>query len=698
MKPFLAVFVCFCLAFSLCACEGLVPSQTPAESPAASSRQLTITDEDRQTEIGPTACRIVFGEQGAAADGGSHVQVDGGVVRITGPGQYVLEGACENGRVLVDAGKDDLVQLFLNGLSLQSADGPCIWASRVEKMVVTLCEGTENTLTDGSAYANADAEDAPTAALFCQDDMTLNGEGVLNVQGNFKNGIASKDDLLILSGSYTVSAANDAVRGRDSLSVAGGSFTLEAVDDCLVSNNDEDANKGWVLLTGGTFDLTAGSDAVQAETTLDISGGEFRIVSGGGAAAGEAAANDSSSRKGLKAGGDLTIEGGRFALDCADDALHAGGGVTLGGGELEVATGDDAVHADGTLAIRGGTLNVTSSHEGLEGCDVHIEGGQIELNARDDGINAAGGSDGEDAWSGPFGGDRFAAGDHSIVISGGELTIVTDGDGLDSNGNIEMSGGSVTIHGPTTGGNGSLDFGGSFLLSGGTLAAAGSGDMLMAPDEGSAQATLVVYATTSFPAGETVTLADDQGQSLLSMETRVVSQALILSAPGMKEGAVCTLNIGQKQLELTLTGAVSAFDETGAETEIRGMGGFGKGGFGGFGDGGFGEGGFGGRGPGGRGDGGARPGMPQQPDGDAPSDLPQLPDGEAPALPSDMPQPPDGEAPAQPSGMPQPPEGDAPAAPSDMPQAPQGEAPAQPSGGTPQPPDGSAPATPSPAP
>ena len=50
-----------------------------------------------------------------------------------------------------------------------------------------------------------------------------------------------------------------------------------------------------------------------------------------------------------------------------------------------------------------------------------------------------------------------------------------EGDGLDTaNGNIQMSGGTMLIDGPVNGGNGALDYGGAFTLTGGTFVAAGS--------------------------------------------------------------------------------------------------------------------------------------------------------------------------------------------------------------------------------
>ena len=72
-----------------------------------------------------------------------------------------------------------------------------------------------------------------------------------------------------------------------------------------------------------------------------------------------------------------------------------------------------------------------------------IEDGEISVTASDDGLNAAGGNDGSNG-GGWFGGDPFAAQDASITISGGTLTVNSDGDGIDSNGDLTTARSTIT--------------------------------------------------------------------------------------------------------------------------------------------------------------------------------------------------------------------------------------------------------------
>lgn len=166
----------------------------------------------------------------------------------------------------------------MNGVSIACSDSAALYAKQAGKTILTLSDGTENTFTDGEAYTYASAaEDEPDAAVFCKDDLTINGGGTLIVNGRYRNGIASKDNLVVTGGDIRITAAHDALRGRDSLAVSSGTFTIDAGADGVKSNNDEDTEKGWISLDGGVFAITAGNDGIQAETVLQINGGDYTI-------------------------------------------------------------------------------------------------------------------------------------------------------------------------------------------------------------------------------------------------------------------------------------------------------------------------------------------------------------------------------------------------------------------------------------
>lgn len=539
-----------------------------------------------------TATKIALSGTSATIDGSGAISEDGGVT-ITAAGTYVLSGTLTQGQIVVNAAATDLVRIVLNGVEITNSNGAAIYGEQSKKIVLILAEGTTNTITDGTNYVFEDAStDEPNATLFSKDDLTINGTGSLNVEANYLNGIIAKDDLVIVSGTIFVDAVNNGIRGRDSLTIADGDITVVAGNDGLQSNNSTDTTKGWIELLGGNYTITSVHDAIQAETTLTITGGEYDILAGGGATSAKTttSANNqstttdsedttsSTSYKGIKAGGNILVEGGDFTIDSADDAVHSNANVTITSGTFAIATGDDGVHADAALTISDGTINIAQSYEGLEGSSITITGGVIDLVASDDGINVAGGSDGE-TTAGGFGKDSFTSNsDIFIDIQGGTLNIDAGGDGIDSNSNVTMSGGTVTVSGPTSNGDGALDYDGTFSMTGGTLIAAGSSGMVQAPSTSSTQASLSLYFTSTQAANSKVELKNSNGETLATYSPSKEFQSIVISAQGMEDGSTYSVYVNDSKLvDVTLSGSVTSVSDTGAAVS----GGTGSGGMGG---------------------------------------------------------------------------------------------------------------------
>ncbi|MFB9276691.1 carbohydrate-binding domain-containing protein [Cohnella cellulosilytica] len=583
--------------------------QAAGEGAVASAKY---DEDDTRTEWSADSATTIALNGSSATVTGSGAEAADGVVTISAAGDYVLSGKLEDGRIVVNA-PDKVVHLVLNGADVTSKSGTAIHLVEAGKVVVTLQEGTENGLTDAAVYADT-SDDAPTAALFSKADLTINGTGKLSVNGNFNDGITSKDDLKIVSGTLIVTAADDGLVGKDLVAVKDGDLSIEAGGDGIKSTNDTDEGKGEIVVEGGRFDIRSANDALQSAASLYIADGTFGLVAGGGHAAstkthaeempgggfggrgqwsgegqgfgqppegmerpeggtppdGEAASartrnapasdiaatenpeaantagteeTESTSAKGLKAAGPLVVAGGTFEIDAADDAVHSNTSVRITGGRLSLATGDDAIHADAALAIEGGTIDITSSYEGLESASIAVSGGEIRVIASDDGVNVSDGSGGE---PGGFGGGGQAANNGLLLdISGGYLTVDAGGDGLDSNGSIRMSGGTVLVNGPTNSGNGALDYDGTFEHVGGTLIAAGSAGMAQAPSEdGSTQRSIMMTFPQTQEAGTLVTLRDASGQTVAAFAPTKTFQTLLISTPALQSGENYTLSAG----------------------------------------------------------------------------------------------------------------------------------------------------------
>lgn len=476
------------------------------------------------------------------ADG---VKVSGSTVTITEAGTYVLSGTLTDGQIIIDAGDEDDVRLVLENASITCTTTAPIYAKNADKVIISLPENTESTVTD--TVTGTDGNDELTAAIFAKCDLSVNGTGTLNVNANANDGITSEDKLTITGGVLNITSADDGLVGKDAVLIKDGTVHITASGNGIKSTKSE-ADKGYVYIGGGTVNITAEQDGIQAETSVLISAGEVNVTAGGGANGEQKTGNamfggaqstttdETLSTKGIKAEAALDITGGTVTVDSADDGLHA----------------------DNTLTIEDGTIVVEESCEGLEAIDLTINGGTIDVTASDDGLNAAGSS--VDGGFGTVGAD-------TITVNGGTLTVNASGDGLDSNGALTINGGTVYVSGPTGDGNGTFDCDGVFTINGGVVLGTGSSGMLKTPTTDSKQNTISVSCTGS--ADDTVEVKGADGNTLVSAVAPKSFTNVMFSTPDITEGETYTVYVnGTEAASETCSGVVSG---------ATGMGSFGGG-------------------------------------------------------------------------------------------------------------------------
>ncbi len=187
----------------------------------------------------------------------------------------------------------------------------------------------------------------------------------------------------------------------------------------------------------GEYIIIAGGDAIQAETTVTVSGGIFDISTEGGLS------GISDSQKGLKAGPLLMVENGAFNINSRDDALHSDIDTEINGGTFYIETGDDGIHANRNLYINGGDINIPKCYEGFEATVIEVNGGKSFINASNDAISAAAGTQEAESFGGRGGNPNVQA-----WFNGGEIEAVSGGDTVDSNGNIYVTGSTLRLSSP----------------------------------------------------------------------------------------------------------------------------------------------------------------------------------------------------------------------------------------------------------
>lgn len=553
------------------------------------------------------------------------VRIDGQTVTITQAGTYQIAGTLGDGALIVESAENAKITLVLGGVSIKNSTGAAIQISTADDVTIELAEGTTNVLQSGEEVdiaAATESKEASGGALQSKADLKIKGKGSLTVLGYLNNGIHCTKDLKIKNGNISVTALGHGIKGKNSVTVSGGTVTVTSGKDGITSDETENEEKGFVTIEDGEIIITSVGDGVSAETTLTVTGDVISIISGGGSANAQqktdnmrdwwdfdnsASDDNSASCKGLKAGKALVISGGSITIDAQDDALHTDGDMTISGGECILSTGDDGAHAALSLTVLDGKITVLTSYEGLEANQITLAGGELDITASDDGINANGGSDGfSGGFGGGFGGRRSDMNSQSgdmtppdnsnmqtppdgnapsgnpptmpgqdaadstttddttdkqpvLLITGGKITVNADGDGLDSNGDLRVEGGDITINGPANGGNGALDIGtengGAGVIAGGTLIALGTSSMAENFDSTSTQCAFLV-TMNSFGAGETITITDSQGNVLYTGVTVKSANSVVFSSADLVVGETYTVTIGSTSATVTQSSTV----------------------------------------------------------------------------------------------------------------------------------------------
>lgn len=553
------------------------------------------------------------------------VRIDGQTVTITQAGTYQIAGTLDDGALIVESAENAKITLVLGGVSIKNSTGAAIQISTADDVTIELAEGTTNVLQSGEEVdiaAATESKEASGGALQSKADLKIKGKGSLTVLGYLNNGIHCTKDLKIKNGNISVTALGHGIKGKNSVTVSGGTVTVTSGKDGITSDETENEEKGFVTIEDGEIIITSVGDGVSAETTLTVTGDVISIISGGGSANAQqktdnmrdwwdfdnsASDDNSASCKELKAGKALVISGGSITIDAQDDALHTDGDMTISGGECILSTGDDGAHAALSLTVLDGKITVLTSYEGLEANQITLAGGELDITASDDGINANGGSDGfSGGFGGGFGGRRSDMNSQSgdmtppdnsnmqtppdgnapsgnpptmpgqdaadstttddttdkqpvLLITGGKITVNADGDGLDSNGDLRVEGGDITINGPSNGGNGALDIGtengGAGVIAGGTLIALGTSSMTENFGSTSTQCAFLV-TMNSFGAGETITITDSQGNVLYTGVTVKSANSVVFSSPDLVVGETYTVTIGSTSATVTQSSTV----------------------------------------------------------------------------------------------------------------------------------------------
>ncbi|MCC9134909.1 carbohydrate-binding domain-containing protein [Pontibacter silvestris] len=332
---------------------------------------------------------------------------------------------------------------------------------------------------------------------------TITAAGTYNVSGSLSNGQIIVD-----------AATSDKVKVMlDGVNIASTSVPLyvKSADKVVLYLTPETENS----LTDGSANTLDG--ALYSAAKLSVFGAGSLTVTG-------------NADGGIVSEGGLIIKEGEYNITAAESTIKSNKNIIVDGGTFTLATGNDGIHGEESLIFNGGDILITQSEEGVESADITInDGTRIQLTSTDDGLNA---SSGDDVSTNHF------------YMNGGYLYINSQGDGIDSNGYIEMTGGVVVVNGPTGNGNAAIDYDKTFNISGGLLVAVGSSGMAQAPSQSSTQNSVKATFSSTKQAKQLIHVQDSNGNDVLTFSPAKDYQSLIFSSASLVQGTSYSVYLG----------------------------------------------------------------------------------------------------------------------------------------------------------
>lgn len=497
----------------------------PVLAQSGAQESQSVTSFQAQTSYDESqASQITLADQTATVTG-QGASFSDQTLTITQAGTYVLTGIGKNIKLVVEAADTDQVHLVFQNLTLEG-EGTLLQINKAQEVVISLAEGSQNALTE--SQANDDEE--VKATIHSQVPLTLNGTGNLTLTALTKNALEVEDDLKVLGGTYTVKAANHGFKAEGALAIEAATLTIEAGKDGLHAEHDETTERANISLNPTQLSIAATEDGVDAGNELTIKGGTITV---------------SQSEEGLEArvirqlGGDVTIKS-------SDDGVNASAGSSSKTSDTSATSKTtDASATSNTADTSSSASQATATPAATSQADQANKDKNATLPSPPAGQAPPQGGqppqNGQGPGGMPPGGQEESDPSLQIILEGGTLTIDAEGDGIDSNGTVSISGGSLVVNGSVQGGNGPLDAAGDITITGGTVWALGPSDMLQGFAQGSTQASIT--ANIAGTAGQTLIILDAKGKEVARQTASKDFQAVIMSSADLVDGQTYTIQV-----------------------------------------------------------------------------------------------------------------------------------------------------------
>lgn len=525
MKKLKLLALTLAVAVILCGCSvsDNKPSgqETPTTDTAVSNDAKSIidteamfTDRDKNYDYSQrTISKITLKNNASKADS-SDVNINKNIITVKAEGVYILSGNLSNGQIIVDAPETAKVQLVLNSVNINCNTSAAIFCRQAKKLFITTIG--DSVLSNKEEF---ESNDEKINGVICsKSDLTLNGDKKLTVNAVYGNAIVSKDDLAVTSGTYTLTAQNHCLKANNSVRITNASFNLNATKDGIHCDN-EDTSKGFVYIESGTIAIKAEDEGIQSSSTVMLCNGKIDIQSSG---------------EGIE-GRYIEISGGELNITAGDDGINA-----TDKSQTQIGQTESEING---AEPKGFDNNQPAPPDGFQQQDTPPENKQENMHEIPAGDRMQKGP----GQKGGFGGSS----DCSLTISGGNITVNANGDGLDSNGTIEITGGNSLIYGAENGGDSAFDYQTQATISGGSIIALGMSGMAENFSSGSTQGSILYNLDYEGNPNDKIELT--KGKETIADTTAIKKyNSVLISCPGLEVGNY-TIKLGDKTEEIEMT-------------------------------------------------------------------------------------------------------------------------------------------------
>lgn len=499
---------------------------------------------------------------------------------------YSSTGITANGNITISNANINIISSAIAGKGI-SADENIYIGDASNSPIINITTSGERFLVSGNDYSYSKAIKADKVINIVNADIVLkttkNGadaidsDGALNisggslnitVEGNQAKGLKASETMNLSSGNIIINT-----KGGIELSASGNGYdvsyctaikcnndiSLSGSQITIISNGM--AGKGIssdksIAITNGNINISTNgaastyknssgstdsykSTCLTADANINIIGGELIINSTGSAgkgitANGTISLGDNNNSPSIN----ITTTGNKITVSNKDystaKAIKADGAITINNGTINISSADDGIKSETSVNISNANINISKSTEGIEAPYITVNSGNVKITASDDSFNATKGNGGEQN-------------DGSILtIKGGTVSVnSTQGDGLDSNGNIVISGGTITVHGPQGQPEVGLDYNGTCSISGGLLAISGpSSNMSQGASSNSTQYSIKVISKQSISANTIFHIQDANGKDILTFKPIRNYATIVFSSPELINGGTYYIYTG----------------------------------------------------------------------------------------------------------------------------------------------------------